>query len=127
MKLAEHIESLCQEHEITVESHSSGGRAWKKGRRIKIRPVKSDITYFVALHEIGHILHPDAGRGLRLHKEAHAWDWAIKNSIVPVSAAVSKMIFRSLDSYRRALQGGKRMKSVPKDHLFWQLLEKHTW
>mgnify|MGYP007079508835 CR=1 FL=1 len=53
-----HVRELCLTHRITVISHRSG-RAWRKRRVIGIRPVKSSVTYAVALHEIGHILAAD--------------------------------------------------------------------
>ena len=58
MDYAAHIARICKIEDIEVRSHSSGGRAWRKKRLIAIRPVKSAVTYAIALHEIGHILGP---------------------------------------------------------------------
>jgi hypothetical protein len=80
MNYADHIARICKIEDIEVSAHSRGGRAWRKTRRIAIRPVKSAVTYAIALHEIGHIL---GGRqsGSRLDKEVGAWEWAQANAI----------------------------------------------
>ena len=75
-----HISELAAEHDIEVEGHSSGGRAYRRRRRVKIRPVKSPVTYAIALHELGHILGRNSGR--RIDKEVQAWEWAKANALV---------------------------------------------
>lgn len=78
-RLAEHFAALCEQHGIEVGSHSSGGRAWRKSRTVKVRPVKSAITYAIAMHELGHILGKRQS-GTRLDKEVGAWEWAHDNA-----------------------------------------------
>lgn len=87
---AEHIARICKIEDISVQSHSRGGRAWRRGRRIKIRPVKTVITYAVALHEIGHIL-GQRQNGTCLDKEVGAWEWAQANAIEWTDTMTAKM------------------------------------
>ena len=77
MELAEHIARICKIEDINVERSSRNGRAWRGMRAIEIPPVKSEITYALALHEIGHILNKRQS-GTRLDKEVGAWEWAIE-------------------------------------------------
>lgn len=125
-ELERHVSTLCTIHGITIEARvSSGGRAYKKSRKIHIRPVKSLITYFTALHEIGHIVDPlGSGRGLRLEQEYHAWDWAIQNALVDPNAAVQKLIHRCLTSYLRKVEYSKKMKKPTADHPLWDMLRE---
>lgn len=83
--MADHVAVLADEHGVTVETHSRGGRAWRRTRRISVRPVKSVVTYAVAMHEMGHIVGRGAGSGPRLQQEAAAWRWAILNALPGVA------------------------------------------
>ena len=40
MNYAAHIARICKIEDIEVGHHSSGGRAWRRKRRINIRPLK---------------------------------------------------------------------------------------
>ena len=75
-----HIFLIASENNIEIAGHSSGGRAYRRSRRVKIRPVKSPVTYAVALHEFGHVLGRNSGR--RVDKEVQAWEWAKANALV---------------------------------------------
>jgi hypothetical protein len=98
-----HIQALCDAH--AIERHQGGrGAAFRRGpagrRRLAIRipPVRSQITYAVALHEIGHLVGPGRS-GTRLEKEAAAWRWALANSAVELSDAARRSAGRRLRSY----------------------------
>lgn len=123
-ELEAHIKTLCETHNITVQDRvSGGGRSWKKTRTVSIKPIKSMKTYFIALHEIGHIVHPlGSGSGLRLEKEYYAWEWAIENSLVDPNASAAKMIHRCLDSYIQKARRSPRMKLPAKEHPLWALV-----
>lgn len=83
------------------------------------------ITYFTALHEIGHIVHPKgSGSGLRLEKEYHAWDWAIENALVDPNNAVRKLIHRCLTSYLKKVERSRKMKKPTADHPLWDMLKE---
>lgn len=114
MDNAAHIARICKIEDITIESHSRGGRAYRRKRLIKIRPVKSDITYAVALHEIGHILGPRQS-GTRLDKEVGAWEWAIEHAnhwTLPMAGTMK----RCLQSYLTKAARSPRMRQPASDH-----------
>ncbi|AJF08250.1 hypothetical protein GSUB_17345 (plasmid) [Geoalkalibacter subterraneus] len=119
-EMQKHIESLCDKHRIEVCSHSSGGRAWRKKRRIAIRPVKSSITYAIALHEIGHILGDHQG-GTRLDKEYGAWCWAKKNAAT-WSHTMENAMRKRLRNYIDRARNHKTAK-CPENHPIFSLLE----
>ena len=81
-----HVDDLCELHGI-VRLSGSRGRAEvhrRNGRRIvaiRIPPVRGQVTYFVALHEIGHLIGPGRS-GTRLEKEAAAWRFALREARV---------------------------------------------
>jgi hypothetical protein len=77
-QMAAHVLHVATAHGVVVRSHSSGGRAWRLTRKVAIRPVRSSLTYAVALHELGHVL---GARGrTRLDDEVQAWQWARENA-----------------------------------------------
>lgn len=114
MDYARHIERICKIEDIEVVSHSSGGRAWRKSRRIAIRPVKSAITYAVAMHEIGHILGPRQS-GCRMDKEVGAWEWAQANA-VEWTAPMDATMRRALRTYLAWAARSKQAKRPATDH-----------
>jgi hypothetical protein len=96
--LCSHVETLCSKHSIALEYRRSGGRSWRKTRRISVGPVLSNVTYAVALHEIGHILGRSPAR--RLDREASAWQWARENALEWTPRMEAKMQ-SCLDSYAK--------------------------
>lgn len=126
-QMAAHIERLCLEHGIAVEGHASGGRAYKKERRIKIRPVRSDKTYAIGLHEIGHVLGPWQSMP-SLFCEAGAWRWACENAQQWTPMMRVTMIEGLLSYLEWALHRQHRRNGRPRipeaNHTFWELVEK---
>ena len=125
-----HVDQLCAEYRIE-RLHGGGGRAIRRGRRetatlhIRIAPVRGQVTYFVALHEIGHLV--GRGRsGPRLEKEAAAWRWALRNAIVEPTDAARRSMGRRLRSYVRwaeLRQHRRRPPVIPaRQSSFWALL-----
>jgi hypothetical protein len=96
--LSSHIEVLCAKHSIRLEFRHTGGRAWRKTRRVSVAPIRSAMTYAVALHEIGHIAGKSSAR--RLDREAAAWKWARENAIKWTPTMEAKMK-SCLDSYAK--------------------------
>jgi hypothetical protein len=107
------------------------GRAIRRGGRgeatlqIRIPPVRGQVTYFVALHEIGHLVGPGRS-GPRLEKEAAAWRWALANAIVEPTQASRRSMGRRLRSYVRwaELRQYRRRRPLipPQQSAFWRLL-----
>jgi hypothetical protein len=103
--LRAHVAELCTEHAITKAfSRQRGyGRAllYDELREIHYPQIYSRKDYFVALHEIGHVVLGHRGPDHRdiLQKERDAWDWALENARVKPTQAVRGMILRSLRSY----------------------------
>lgn len=97
-EMADHIEQIAAENGIVIfYKEGLKARAWRKLRRIRIRPVKTASTYAVALHEIGHVLGRRQSQ-TRLYAEIGAWEWAKNNAGFWSSVMTSKMR-RCLDSY----------------------------
>jgi hypothetical protein len=124
-----HVEELCRDHGIELVGASSRGRAirWRGGKlEISIPPIRGQVSYFIALHEIGHLV----GRGRsapRLESEANAWLWALDNSVVEPTPATLRSISRRLRGYldwARSRQYRRVPPRIPpREHPFWSLLE----
>lgn len=123
-----HVEELCDRYEIELTGSSARGRAirWRGGRlAISIPPIRGQVSYLIALHEIGHLVGP--GRSApRLEAEANAWLWALEHSAVEPTQATRRSIVRRLDGYL-AWARNRQYRRVPpripeRDHAFWALL-----
>lgn len=124
-----HVAQLCREHGIELIGSSARGRAirWRGGKReIAIPPIRGQVSYFVALHEIGHLV----GRGRsapRLEAEANAWLWALEHSIIEPTEATRRSISNRLNGYLRWAES-RQYRQVPprippREHPFWVLLQ----
>jgi hypothetical protein len=128
--LDRHVDALCAEHGIE-RLEGGRGRAIRRGRRaeatlhIRIPPVKGQVTYFVALHEIGHLVGPGRS-GPRLEKEAAAWRWALATALVEPTDAARRSMGRRLRSYvswAELRQHRRRPPVIPPGNSpFWVLL-----
>lgn len=129
-----HIDDLCTRYGI--ERVSGRGRAvvirvrhrdGRTERRLEIRvpPVRGQVSYFVALHEIGHLV-GDGRSGRRLETEEAAWRFALQVAIVPPTDSTRRRIGKRLRSYvvwaeLRARR--RRPPFLPPPHdPFWDLL-----
>jgi hypothetical protein len=130
LDLDAHVDELCDLH--SVERLNGGrGRAIRRGGcgevtlQIRIPPVRGQVTYFVALHEIGHLIGPGRS-GPRLEQEAAAWRWALANAIVEPTQASRRSMGRRLRSYVRwaeLRQHRRRRPAIPaQQSAFWRLL-----
>jgi hypothetical protein len=124
LAMGSHVGALARTHDISVELYNGGGRAYRRSRSVSIREVKGVSTYFVALHEVAHVI----ARGRAAHKlemEANCWQWAIEHAIRKPTPGVEKMIDRSLMSYyRRAVRrraNGRPDRLPSEGHVFWEL------
>jgi hypothetical protein len=124
-----HVEDLCREYGIELAGNSARGRAirWRGGRlEIAIPPIRGQVSYFIALHEIGHLV----GRGRsapRLESEANAWLWALDQAAVEPTPATLRSISRRLRGYLEWARNRQHRRVPPRipapDHAFWSLLE----
>jgi hypothetical protein len=127
--LEAHVEELCEQHGIGIAGASRRGRAtrWRGGRReIAIPEIRGQVSYFIALHEIGHLV--GAGRSApRLEAEANAWLWALQNCAVEPTPATRRSISKRLRGYLEWAQNRQYRRVPPRipprDHLFWRLME----
>jgi hypothetical protein len=128
--LDRHVDELCARHGI-LRLSGSRGRAEvhrRNGRRtiaIRIPAVRGQVTYFVALHEIGHLVGPGRS-GARLEKEAAAWRFALHEARVEPTDACRRRIGKRLRSYVTwaELRQHRRRPPVlpPLESGFWALL-----
>ncbi|HEY3191403.1 MAG TPA: hypothetical protein VGJ61_01365 [Solirubrobacterales bacterium] len=124
-----HVDDLCRGHGIDLVGSSSRGRAirWRGGRlEISIPPIRGQVSYLIALHEIGHLV----GRGRsapRLESEANAWVWALEHSVVEPTPATRRSISSRLRGYLEWARNRQHRRVPPRiparDHPFWALLE----
>jgi hypothetical protein len=129
-----HIDDLCAKHGIRRivgqgravvirVSHRDG----RTERRLEIRvpPVRGQVSYFVALHEIGHLI--GAGRsGRRLEREAAAWRFALSETLVTPTDTTRRRLGKRLRSYVTWAELRARRRQPPfvppANDPFWQLL-----
>jgi hypothetical protein len=94
--------------------------------RIRVPEIRGQVTYFTALHELGHLLSP-GNRSLRqLEAEGDAWCWAFEHALVrPTPATARRLRTKLLTYYRRAALRealGRRVRAriPPPDGLYWR-------
>lgn len=123
-----HVEDLCRQHGIKLVGSSARGRAirWRGGRlEISIRPIRGQVSYFIALHEVGHLV--GKGRSApRLESEANAWLFALEHTVVEPTPATLRSISRRLRGYLEWARNRQHRRVPPRipprDHAFWRLL-----
>jgi hypothetical protein len=133
-ELRQQVLELAEAHGIEVLNGSGRGRAYRgaptKGRaaRIRVPEIRGQVSYFVALHELGHLV----ARGNRslpqLEAEAQAWRWALDHALVEPTETTRARIRTYLRSYyeravvRRVL--GRRVVAAipPAGSAYWTLL-----
>lgn len=57
------------------------------------------VSYFTALHELGHHADPDWGKNPKLDRETYAWRWAISQSLIEPGPEVWASILEALQTY----------------------------
>jgi hypothetical protein len=82
-----------------------------------VEPITGTISYFVALHELGHLADSIGPRGLRLRnqrptleREACAWQWALDNTCVVPTRGVWLLMYHNLRTYAQWANEDKRLK-----------------
>lgn len=116
---AAHIEALCEANRIKINYADMDEVAYISERAVRIRPIKGDMSYASAMHEIGHILARWKGRPA-LVEETGAWLWAEKNALT-WTMPMRQLAARCLKTYYNTR---KRNDPVPdQGHEFWRLLK----
>jgi hypothetical protein len=82
VEMNEHVRSLCVQNEIFVSEcrRPNQALALPECNEVMIPPVRSAISYAVALHEIGHLLGRYQQSKSTMVRERWAWQWARKNA-----------------------------------------------
>lgn len=108
-----HVRTLASRHDVEiVHRHGGRGIAYRRTRTITIPEIRGQVTYLIAMHEIGHIaVRPEPK--LRLSQEVAAWQWALDNSAIEPTAATYRSIVRRLESYARRAAHWKSMQRPP--------------
>lgn len=89
-EMREHVNALAAAHEIAVETRHvirlrdsfALREADGASDEINVAPIRSALSYAVALHEIGHILGCYQASPCVMTRERWAWKWARKHAIV---------------------------------------------
>ncbi len=116
--LRHHLAALCAQHRVVVLEDDrlelTQALAAPKDRVVVMVPIVDDVTYGIALHEMGHIVAPgghstepvdrEAVPGMEqlLGQEDAAWRWAIETALV-WSAEMEAMHIWARETYRRKL------------------------
>ncbi|MCC2654634.1 MAG: hypothetical protein K0Q60_4800 [Microvirga sp.] len=80
-----HIERLAAEHDIVVYAQArrpAQAYALRDAEEIFIAPVRSHISYAVALHELGHFLGRYQTSRHTVVREQWAWNWARASALI---------------------------------------------
>lgn len=127
-EMAAHIDALAAELGVEVDDGYAGGKggvAFSREKRIRIRPVKSAITYAIALHELGHCavgkISPKVGR---LSEEGAAWKWAMDNSrewTETMDRKARKSVTSYVVGYRYRESRGRKVRWPDQDDFVWSL------
>ena len=82
--LAQHFRDLCATEDINVEwcRRPMQAASSREMEFVSIAPIKSVISYAVALHEVGHIKGRYQQSPRVIVRERWAWDWARRNAII---------------------------------------------
>ena len=118
-KQREHVVALCRKHTIRLfEDRSSvhGACAMPDTREIHVAPINCGEAYLCALHEIGHLVskraNPENYKSFStiaymwcrrfpniLHTEIAAWEYAVKNTNIPIGGELAQFCYNIFGSY----------------------------
>jgi hypothetical protein len=104
-EMQRHIQDLCDQYEIAMFA-SRKAFAVPAFAEIHIQPIRSEVTYATALHEIGHCRGMHQASRSRMVRERWAWRWARVNALVWTQRMESTAI-SSLEWYECAIRIGR--------------------
>jgi hypothetical protein len=82
--MEQHFRELCAKEDIDIEWCRLPMQAWSSRELVLVRvaPIRSVISYVVALHEVGHIKGRYQQSPRDIVRERWAWDWARRNALI---------------------------------------------
>ena len=84
-----HVQQIADENQIVIHrrlNRLSRSYSIRVSEEIYITPIRSELSYAVALHELGHVLGPHQSSRCVLVRERAAWKWAKRNALVASDA-----------------------------------------
>ncbi|EKS41338.1 hypothetical protein [Afipia broomeae] len=84
-EMDKHVQLIADENQIVIHptlKRLSRSYSVRVSEEIYIAPIKSVLSYAVALHELGHVLGPHQNSLRVLVRERAAWRWAKRNALV---------------------------------------------
>lgn len=83
-KMREHVTTFVEAREIEVSYCGRPIRAFSvlEAWEITISPIKSEVSYATALHELGHLLGRFQKSASVMVREQWAWRWAERNALL---------------------------------------------
>ena len=84
-EMDKHVQQIADENQIVIHrSLKRLNRSYsiRVSEKIYITPIKSVLSYAVALHELGHVLGSHQSSRRVLVRERAAWRWAKRNALL---------------------------------------------
>jgi hypothetical protein len=108
--MAQHVDDLCPKTGIRffVKRWHRPCQSWccSKTRLVRAAPIKSDISYAAALHEIGHLEGRHQQSRHEIVCERWAWEWARRNAII-WTPRMERLSREAVASYEREVRAGR--------------------
>lgn len=131
-ELREHALLIAHNNGFKVrqELYQAGqAQVWLKERIVICAPIRSALTYFIVLHELGHVLN-DRSRKAKtvLWSEWEAWQWAVDRALIHPPNPIKRRIGEYLKTYHDSHSDlAKRLrmevKYPPKGSLYWMMID----
>jgi hypothetical protein len=82
--MTRHVLSIAKDHLVGVQycRRPTEAVSQREADEITIAPIKSEISYATALHELGHMLGRQQWSRVVIVRERWAWKWAKRNALV---------------------------------------------
>lgn len=131
-ELAQHVRDIARAYNVIIcdptdmpheLAISFTGSRYGKQNSVLVRAVTDEVTYCIALHEIGHCAHPTGSvreratlHNLQLHilEEESAWEWAERNALMwtPTMQHVKLNTIQSYYHAATAQEDAQRRKEI---------------
>ena len=84
-EMDKHVQLIADENQIVIHrslKRLSRSYSIRVSEEIHVTPIRSVLSYAVALHELGHVLGPHQSSLRVLVRERAAWKWAKRNALL---------------------------------------------